>query len=264
MKFLYAKFAYFKDYWSQTFMSTAVFTPHPKQLSENQNRRHENYLTSGYNIKSWLLTIDHKRIALLYLISITFFFLLGGLFAVMIRLELLTPQGDLLLSETYNKMFTMHGIIMVFFFLLPSIPAVFGNFLIPLMIGAKDLAFPRLNLLSWYVYTIGGLFTFLVAILGGVDTGWTFYTPYSSTYANSNVVLTAVGIFYHRLLVNFNGNQFCCHDTQNARSRADMVPLAIVHLGAICNEYYYDFRHTSAGDYNSFSCYGKNIWFRYF
>jgi cytochrome c oxidase subunit I len=153
------------------------------------------YLSDGYGLKSWLLTRDHKRIALLYLASITLFFFLGGVFALLIRLELLTPAGDLVSSETYNKLFTMHGLIMVFFFLIPSIPAVLGNFLIPLMIGARDLAFPRLNLLSWYIYVVGGIFTLTAAIAGGVDTGWTFYTPYSSTYSNSHVVLTALGVF---------------------------------------------------------------------
>ena len=123
--------------------------------------------TPSYGIRSWLLTVDHKRIALLYLIAITFFFFLGGAFAVMIRLELLTPQGDLFQSETYNKLFTMHGIVMVFFFLIPSIPATLGNFLVPLMIGARDLAFPRLNLLSWYIFMIGGCFTVFAAIFGG-------------------------------------------------------------------------------------------------
>ena len=155
----------------------------------------EHYLNAGYGVKSWLLTIDHKRIALLYLASITFFFVLGGAFAVLVRLELVTPQGDLMRSETYNKMFTMHGLIMVFFFLIPSIPAVLGNFLLPIMIGARDLAFPRLNLASWYVYTLGGLFTLGAVTTGGVDTGWTFYTPYSSTYSNSAVIATATGIF---------------------------------------------------------------------
>ena len=155
----------------------------------------EHYLNEGYTLKSWLLTLDHKRIALLYLLSITAFFFIGGMFAVLIRLELLTPAGDLMTSDTYNKFFTMHGLIMIFFFLVPSIPAVFGNFFIPLMIGAKDVAFPKLNLASWYVFTIGGLLTLGVIFLGGVDTGWTFYTPYSSTYSNSNVILTALGIF---------------------------------------------------------------------
>jgi cytochrome c oxidase subunit 1 len=153
------------------------------------------YLNASYGVKSWLLTRDHKRIALLYLASVTVFFFLGGLFAVLIRLELLTPAGDLVQSETYNKLFTMHGVIMVFFFLIPAIPAVLGNFLIPLMIGAKDLAFPRINLLSWYIYVVGGLFTLWAVVHGGVDTGWTFYTPYSSTYSNSYVIMTAVGIF---------------------------------------------------------------------
>src|SRR5436189_3707786 len=155
----------------------------------------QNYLNQEYGIKSWLLTTDHKRIALLYLISITFFFFIGGFFALLIRLELLTPAGDLVQADTYNKLFTMHGQVMVFFFLIPSIPAVLGNFLMPMMIGARDLAFPRLNLLSWYIYTIGGLFTLAAIISGGVDTGWTFYTPYSSTYANTHVIATAVGIF---------------------------------------------------------------------
>ena len=153
------------------------------------------YLNVSYGVKSWLFTKDHKRIALLYLISITLFFFLGGAFAVLIRLELLTPQGDFVQAETYNKLFTMHGVIMVFFFLIPSIPAVLGNFLVPMMIGARDLAFPRLNLLSWYIYTIGGLFTLGAIVSGGVDTGWTFYTPYSSTYSNTHVIATAVGIF---------------------------------------------------------------------
>jgi cytochrome c oxidase subunit I len=154
-----------------------------------------NYLNNGYSLKSWLLTTDHKRIALLYLISITFFFFIGGFFAVLIRLELLTPAGDLVSDQTYNKLFTMHGIIMIFFFLIPSVPAVLGNFLVPMMIGARDMAFPKINLLSWYLYTIGGLFTIFVVVAGGVDTGWTFYAPYSSIYSNTNVALTVVGIF---------------------------------------------------------------------
>ena len=132
---------------------------------------------------------------MLYLFSITIFIILGGAAATLIRIDLLTPESDLMQLDTYNKSFTLHGAIMVFFFLIPSIPAVFGNFLIPIMIGAKDLAFPRLNLASWYVYMVGGLFTLSVVILGGVDTGWTFYTPYSSTYANTAVILAAVGIF---------------------------------------------------------------------
>ena len=153
------------------------------------------YLNNGHGLASWLLTKDHKRIAIMYLISISVMFFLGGLFAVGIRLELATPQGDFVSADMYNKFFTMHGVIMVFFFLIPSIPAVLGNFLIPPMIGAKDLAFPRINLLSLYIYWIGGIFTLYAMIAGGVDTGWTFYTPYSATGSNTNVVPTAIGIF---------------------------------------------------------------------
>ncbi len=155
----------------------------------------KNYLNHQHGLKSWLLTEDHKRIALLYLLSITFFFFLGGLMAVLIRLELATPAGDLVESNTYNKLFTMHGVLMIFFFLIPSIPAVLGNFLIPLMIGAKDLAFPKINLLSWYIYILGGIFTVYVLIVGGVDTGWTFYTPLSTSYSNGYVIATGLGIF---------------------------------------------------------------------
>src|SRR5712692_660060 len=164
-------------------------------ITEAPVETRENYLNAQFGVKSWLLTVDHKRIALLYLIGITFFFFLGGAFAVMIRLELLTPQGDLVQSSTYNKMFTMHGIIMVFFFLVPSIPATLGNFLIPPMIGARDLAFPRINLLSWYIYIAGAIFAIAAVVQGGVDTGWTFYAPFSSTYSNTHVILAALGVF---------------------------------------------------------------------
>src|SRR5579864_4567443 len=140
----------------------------------------ENYLSAGYTVKSWLLTTDHKRIAILYLLSITGLFVVGGLAALLMRLELLTPAGHLVQAETYNKLFTMHGVTMVFFFMIPAIPTVLGNFLVPMMVGAKDMAFPRLNLASWYIFIIGALFAMAAMILGGVDTGWTFYAPYSS------------------------------------------------------------------------------------
>ncbi|HEY3131232.1 MAG TPA: cytochrome c oxidase subunit I [Acidobacteriota bacterium] len=166
-------------------MSTAGKPVHPR----------EHYLNVSYGVRSWLFTTDHKRIGLLYLVSITFFFFIGGFFATLIRLELLTPKGDLVSAETYNKLFSMHGIIMVFFFLIPSIPAVLGNFLIPLMIGAKDVAFPRLNLFSWYLFSLGGLFMLYALVNGGVDTGWTFYPPYSTSFSNTNVAATVIGIF---------------------------------------------------------------------
>jgi cytochrome c oxidase subunit 1 len=155
----------------------------------------EHYLNATYGIRSWLLTTDHKRIGLLYLAVVTFLFTLGGVFAAMIRIHLLTPDGYLVSPETYNKLFSMHGITMVFFFLIPSIPTVLGNFLIPLMIGAKDVAFPKLNLLSWYIYVLGTCFLLYSFVNGGVDTGWTFYTPLSSVYLNSAVAPAVIGVF---------------------------------------------------------------------
>ena len=153
------------------------------------------YLNVRYGWKSWLFTTDHKRIAWLYLAAITFFFFVGGLAATLMRLNLIEPQGSLVEPSTYNRLFTLHGLVMIFFFLAPSIPAVLGNFLIPLMIGAKDVAFPKLNLLSWYIFMAGGTVFLYSVLAGGVDTGWTFYTPLSSTYANSNVMSAAMGVF---------------------------------------------------------------------
>src|ERR1700689_4460685 len=167
-------------------MSTALQEPQTETV---------NYLNAEYGWKSWLFTTDHKRIAVLYLISISIMFALGGTFAGLIRTELLTPEGDLFNSDTYNKVFTMHGVVMIFFFLIPSIPATFGNFLVPLMIGARDLAFPRINLLSWYIYIAGGIIALTAIVEGGVDTGWTFYAPFSAAYSNPHVILAALGIF---------------------------------------------------------------------
>ena len=167
-----------------------------------------NYLTNENGILSWLLTGDHKRIAMLYLISITFFFFIGGALAGLIRLELLTPQSDLMATDTYNKVFSMHGIIMIFLFLVPSVPATLGNFLIPIMVGAKDLAFPKINLLSWYLYLAGGSLTLWAMINGGVDTGWTFTTPLSTHYVNTNVVTTGLAIFVAGFSSIFTGLNF--------------------------------------------------------
>ena len=154
-----------------------------------------NYINVAYTLRSWLTTKDHKRIALLYMVSILFFFFIAAVAAAMMRLELLTPDGWLVDDDTYNKLFTVHGIVMVWFFLVPSIPTTFGNFLIPMMIGAEDVAFPRLNLASWYIFSLGGLFVLWTLIAGGVDTGWTFYTPYTTMFSNSNVVAAACGVF---------------------------------------------------------------------
>ncbi len=180
-------------------MSTATIEP------SLESRVH--YLNVSYGIKSWLLTTDHKRIALLYLASITLMFFVGGAAAVLIRLHLIEPTGALVQPETYNKLFSMHGIIMVFFFLIPSIPATLGNFLVPMMVGARDLAFPRINLLSWYVYMVGALLTLSAILAGGVDTGWTFYPPYSSNYSQTHVILAALGVFiagFSSILTGFN------------------------------------------------------------
>ncbi len=156
---------------------------------------HIDYLSERQGIWPWLLTTDHKRIGLLYTASITGFFFIGGFFALLMRLHLLEPKGALFGLETYNKLFTMHGIIMVWFFLIPSIPGTLGNFLIPMMIGAKDLAFPKLNLASWYVFMTGGIVTLYSMLRGGVDTGWTFYVPFSTTYSTAYVAGAAIGIF---------------------------------------------------------------------
>jgi len=155
----------------------------------------DHFLNIGTTVKSWLLTMDHKRVGILYLIVVSIYFLVGGIFAAMIRLELLTPEPDLLEADAFNTAFTMHGVAMVFFVLIPLVPAILGNFCLPLMIGAKDVAFPKLNLASWYLFTIAATGGVILTFMGGVDTGWTFYTPYSSTYTNSNVVLAASAAF---------------------------------------------------------------------
>ncbi|MFZ3214318.1 MAG: cytochrome c oxidase subunit I [Terriglobales bacterium] len=168
----------------------------------------EHYLNVDYGIRSWLLTTDHKRIAILYMMSITVMFFIGGFFATLIRLNLMTPTGDLVSSDTYNKLFTMHGIVMIFFFLIPSVPAVIGNFVLPMMVGARDMAFPKINLLSWYLYVIGAGITLYCITIGGVDTGWTFYTPFSTTYSNSYVFGSIVGILFAGFSSIFTGLNF--------------------------------------------------------
>ncbi len=170
-------------------MTDAILTRVPRRPSS------ENYLDAGHTIMSWLTTTDHKRIGILYAIAITFFFFIGGIAIGIVRLELMTPDAEIVSDDTYNRLFTLHGIVMVWFFLVPSIPATLGNFLLPLMIGARDVAFPRLNLLSWYIYVIGAAFTVFVIIAGGVDTGWTFYTPFSTMFSNGHVIAAAFGVF---------------------------------------------------------------------
>ncbi|HEY6455846.1 MAG TPA: cytochrome c oxidase subunit I [Steroidobacteraceae bacterium] len=153
------------------------------------------FWTRESSLRAWLTTRDHKRIAILYALGITFYFFLGGAAATLIRINLVEPTGALLTAENYNKAFTFHGVVMVWFFLIPSIPTTLGNFLLPLMIGARDVAFPRLNLASWYLYMAGGLFAVAALLAGGVDTGWTFYTPFSTMFSNTNVYLVVIGVF---------------------------------------------------------------------
>jgi cytochrome c oxidase subunit 1 len=157
----------------------------------------ENYLHADADrgrVRSWLLTTDHKRIGIMFFIGTTLSLLLGGVFALLIRLELLTPARELMSATTYNRFFTHHGVIMVFMFMIPAIPAVFGNFVVPIMLGAKDVAFPRLNLASFYVYVLGSAITLWTMAAGGVDTGWTFYAPYSTTSPTA-VAPLGLGIF---------------------------------------------------------------------
>ncbi|RJP21905.1 MAG: cytochrome c oxidase subunit I [Candidatus Omnitrophota bacterium] len=169
-------------------------TTSPSTISPATNERADNYLTHKTGILSWLVTLDHKRIGVLYLISILFAFFLGGVFAILLRTELIGPGQTIMDNDTYNKIFTLHGAIMIFLFIIPGIPAALGNFILPIMLGAKDVAFPRLNLTSYYLYVIGAIFALLSILLGAADTGWTFYTPYS-TSTSTSVVTIVLGAF---------------------------------------------------------------------
>jgi cytochrome c oxidase subunit I len=169
--------------------SFPLATPAPASV-----RSAPTYLGVETSIRSWLLTTDHKRIGVLYLVSLLFMLLLGGSFAMLIRLEHLTPSRTVVSAMTYNRLFTLHGVIMVWLFLIPSIPSSFGNFLLPIMIGAKDVAFPRLNLLSWYIYMSGATLVLVSMFVGGIDTGWTFYAPYASR-SHTAVPLALLGVF---------------------------------------------------------------------
>ncbi len=152
------------------------------------------YLRAERGIRSWLLTRDHKRIAIMFFVATTLAMMLGGTFALLLRTKLLMPGPGFIEPLTYNRFFTLHGVVMVFMFMIPAIPAVFGNFLLPIMLGAKDLAFPRLNLASLYVYALGVALTLWGMIHGGADTGWTFYAPYATT-SPTDVAPIALGVF---------------------------------------------------------------------
>ncbi len=165
------------------------------------------YLTATRGLMSWIFTVDHKRIGVMYMATIMGAFLLGGLLAIGVRLELFTPAGDMVDGDTYNRLFTLHGAIMVFLVLVPSIPASLGNIIMPLMLGAKDVAFPKLNLASFHLYVLGAIFFLYTLVTGGVDTGWTFYTPYS-TQASSSVISALLGAFILGFSSIFTGLNF--------------------------------------------------------
>ena len=167
----------------------------------------ENYLNCSHGFASWAFTLDHKRIAIMYLISVMSAFLLGGILALLIRIELWTPDRTIVDHDTYNHIFTLHGAVMTFLFIIPSIPAALGNFLLPVMLGAKDVAFPRMNLASYYLWVIGAVFLLAAIVLGGLDTGWTFYTPYSTT-TNSSVITASMGVFVLGFSSIFTGLNF--------------------------------------------------------
>ncbi|MBO6938889.1 MAG: cytochrome c oxidase subunit I [Deltaproteobacteria bacterium] len=170
---------------------TAEVAPQPHSSAHDES---EGYLTHERGLKSWLFTLDHKRIGLMYLGSVLAAFLLGGIMALLVRTELLFPGETLMEADTYNQVFTLHGAIMVFLFIIPSVPAALGNFFLPIMLGTKDVAFPKLNLGSFYIYVLGTIFTLIAIIVGHVDTGWTFYTPYSAR-ADSSVIWMTMGVF---------------------------------------------------------------------
>lgn len=183
-------------------MSTAIpeldYTPQAvpaRDLPPAQEARRVTYLNHSFSLLSWLLTVDHKRIGMLYLISVSVFFVFGATAVALVRTNLITPTGAILDLDQYNKAFTAHGTVMLFLFLIPVIPGVLGNFFVPLMIGAKDMAFPKLNLLSWYVFMAGAMFFMWQLLVGGLDTGWTFYPPYSSKYSHTNLLYAGLGVF---------------------------------------------------------------------
>ena len=179
---------------TEAFQNPTPLAPAETPLTVNDDAPRETYLNNDFSWKSWIYTLDHKRIAMMYLVMVSVFFIVGSLAAGMVRYNLIEPQG-LLGADTYNRAFTAHGIIMIFFFLIPAIPAVLGNFFIPLMVGARDVAFPKLNMLSFYFYIAGATVAVLAMLSGGVDTGWTFYAPLSSTYSNNMVVWVIIGAF---------------------------------------------------------------------
>ena len=201
-----------------------------------------NYLNVDRGVASWLKTLDHKRIGIMYLVSVLVAFLLGGIFAMIVRLELTTPEPTFIGANTYNRMFTLHGMVMIFLFMIPAIPGVFGNFCLPLMLGAKDVAFPRLNLLSLYVYWTGAVLVLWGVVTGGADTGWTFYAPYSTT-TPMTLFPVLLGVFVIGFSSILTGPELHRHDPHAARAGDRLDEDAAFCVGDIRHQH-----HPGVGD----------------
>jgi cytochrome c oxidase subunit 1 len=177
-------------------------------IAVNEKTFYEEGTSKRKGVLGWILSTDHKRIGLLYLIAIATFFIVGATLGVLMRLELISPGETIMGAQTYNSIFTLHGVIMIFLFIIPGLPAIFGNFFLPLQIGAADVAFPRLNLLSWYIYIIGAVLALISLVLPGgpIDTGWTFYIPYSvrSTTNVSLAIFAAFVLGFSSILTGLN------------------------------------------------------------
>ncbi len=229
-------------------MSTVIHeNPPAALLPPPPEESRENYLSIAHGVLSWLLTKDHKRIGLLYLLTVTAMFFIGGFTVTIVRLHLMVPDGNLVSADTYNRLFTAHGVIMVFFFLVPVVPTVLGNFCLPLMIGAKDLAFPRMNLASWYLFVAGGSWALFAMIAGGVDTGWTFYTPYSSQSSQYNVTYVLIGIVISGFSSIFTGVNFIVTIHRMRAAGTDLVAPAHLCLEPLRHELYLLAGHAGFG-----------------
>jgi cytochrome c oxidase subunit I len=194
----------------------------------------DNYLTHGHGFLSWALTLDHKRIGVMYLIATLASFFVAGVLALLVRTELLTPGPTIVDADTYNRLFTLHGAVMVFLFIIPSVPAALGNFILPIMLGAKDVAFPRLNLASFYLWIVGGICSVVAILGGGLDTGWTFYTPYSVESQRAGVIWMATGVFILGFSSIFTGLNFLVtiHKLRPPGMTWDRLPLFLWALYA--------------------------------
>lgn len=212
---------------------SATSIDHSPSHASAEHGHHDNYLVAKKGLSSWLWTVDHKRLGIMYLASVILFFIVGGLAAIAVRSELMNPGKDFMDADAYNRMFTLHGAVMVFLVIIPSIPASLGNFVLPLMLGAKDVAFPKLNLASFWVYVLGAAFFIATLVTGGVDTGWTFYTPYSIK-TGSSATTALLGAFILGFSSIFTGINFLVtiHKMRAPGLTWDRLPLFVWALYA--------------------------------